>query len=94
MHRRSFALEGTFDECRTRRAHKRVLLPVQEPEPRSRGIPKGPGTYATAYTCFNGNFAKVKDKAVYEVALRGQVPRGVSSDHVLSKAFGDAPVRT
>ena len=29
------------------------------------------------------------DKARYEVALRGQ-PRGVSSHHVLSKAFGDA----
>ena len=32
------------------------------------------GTYAAAYTCFNGNFAKVKDRAVYEVALRGVNP--------------------
>ena len=30
------------------------------------------------------------DKARYEVALRGQIPRGVSSNHVLSRAFGDA----
>ncbi len=29
-------------------------------------------------------------KAEYEVALRGQVPRGVSSNHVLRRAFGDA----
>ena len=31
-----------------------------------------------------------KTKRDTKVALRGQVPRGVSSDHVLSRAFGDA----
>ena len=33
-----------------------------------------------------------RDKAEYGVALRGY-PRGVSSDHVLSRAFGDAYFR-
>ena len=42
-----------------------------------------PATYATAYYRYHENFAKV-DKARYEVALRGSIPRGVSSDHVLS----------
>ena len=36
---------------------------------------------------------KYKDRAVYEVALRVQ-SRGVSSHNVLSRAFGDASVRT
>ena len=34
-----------------------------------------------------------RNKAEYEVALRGQVPRGVSSHHVLFRAFGDAYFR-
>ena len=48
MHRRSSASEGTFDECRTRRAHKRVLLPVHDGnEAADRGAGKSrkdPGT--------------------------------------------------
>ena len=75
MHRRSSALEGTFDECRTRRAHKRVLLPVHEGnEAADRGVgesPKDPSTYATAYCRFMQNFAKVKKKRDTKVALRG-----------------------
>ena len=51
-------------------------------------------TYATAYYRLIQNFAKVKTKRDTKVALRGQVPRGVSSDHVLSWAFGDALYQT
>ena len=55
---------------------------------------KAPSTYATAYCRSIENFAKVKSKRDTKVALRGQVPRGVSSDHVYSQAFRDAFNRT
>ena len=38
----------------------------------------------------NAKLRQSKSKRDTKVALRGQVPRGVSSDHVYSRAFGDA----
>ena len=49
--------------------------------------------YATAYdaSCEIAKFQIAKRST--KVALRGQIPRGVSSHHVLLWAFGDAYMR-
>ena len=73
--------------------------------PGSRGVPKGSRhilrsrassegvTYATAYFSLQEEIANFRNRAKYEVALHGY-PRGVSSDHVLFRAFGDAFLET
>ena len=49
--------------------------------------------YATAYDACSeiANFQVLKRNT--KVALRGTIPRGVSSHHVLRRAFGDAYMR-
>ena len=53
-----------------------------------------PATYATAYRALSKTSPKLNYRHDTKVALRGQVPRGVSSDHVCNRAFGDAFDRT
>ena len=49
--------------------------------------------YATAYDAYS-EIAKIfNDKAEYEGCATWSIPRGVSSCHVLSWAFGDAYCR-
>ena len=68
----------------------RPPLQAEEPENPERT----PATYATAYDALNRNRQFQVVKRNTKVALRGQVPRGVSSDHVCNRAFGDAFDRT
>ncbi len=53
-----------------------------------------PGMYATAYYSLQEEIANFRNRAEYGVASRGRIPRGVSSDHVLFRAFGDAFLET
>ncbi len=50
-----------------------------------------PASYATAYCRFRGKLRQSSKVLLRDtkVALRGQIPRGVSSDHVLTRVFGD-----
>ena len=50
--------------------------------------------YATAYDVLNRNRQFQAVKRNTRVALRGVIPCGVSSHHVLLRAFGDALFRT
>ena len=70
---------------------RRVLTP-----PLPRGVAesqKDRSTYAIAYNALNRNRQFQVVKRSTEVALRGN-PRGVSSHHVLLRAFGDALFKT
>jgi len=64
-----------------------LIAPLQSEEP---GNPKRIPARTQQRIELAGKLRQSKTKRDTKVALRGQVPRGVSSDHVLSQAFGDA----
>ncbi len=89
--KRESVSEGRFGESRTRRVRKHPrgraahAAPSEEP-----GNPKRIPARTQQRMTLVVKSPISSRKAEYEVALRGQVPRGVSSNHVLRRAFGDA----
>ena len=80
-------------KVRTSEHSGRVAPRRDRSAPRSREVPKGSRHVRNSVSSLIENFAKVMSKRDTKVALRGQ-PRGVSSDHVYSRAFGDAFYQT
>ena len=57
---------------------------------RRREIPKGSRYVRNSVLSLPRKLRQSKSKRDTKVALRGQIPRGVSSHHVYSRVFGDA----